>query len=284
MEAQELDLAALRRVYGRPGSRWFYTRVARNARHWGWTEPGQSKWRLWRAQRQLEDVLGRKLALPAGSRVLDAGCGAGVVARAMATRFGLLVTGVDVLDFHLAEARRLSARAALDGRTVFHWGDYHELPFSDEEFDGAYSMETLVHSYRPARALAELHRVLRPGGRLVLLGPMSTGPLEELPPMARALLEPYLDAMAMTGARLYHAGNLPQLLAEAGFEVEEALDATPYYTPTTEAVHAYFRLPWEVLRRLGDPARWLNLRSTVEMYDVREYVAWYVHTAVKPAR
>ncbi|MGW2870045.1 hypothetical protein [Kitasatospora sp. NPDC001225] len=46
MSAQGLDLAGLRRVYGRAGSRWFYTRVARNARHWGWTEPGQSKWRL----------------------------------------------------------------------------------------------------------------------------------------------------------------------------------------------------------------------------------------------
>ncbi|MBD0691898.1 class I SAM-dependent methyltransferase [Streptomyces sp. CBMA123] len=284
MGAQELDLTALRRVYGNAGSRWFYTRVARNARHWGWTEPGQSKWRLWRAQRQLEDVLGRKLALPAGARVLDAGCGAGVVARAMAARFGLLVTGVDVLDFHVAEARRLSADAALADRTAFSCGDFHELPFPEGTFDGAYSMETLVHSYRPARALAEFHRVLRPGGRLVLLGPMSTGPLEELPSSARALLEPYLDAMAMTGARLYHAGNLAQLLAGAGFEVEEALDATPHYLPTTEAVHAYFRLPWELLRRVGDPARWLNLRSTVEMYAVREHIAWYVHTAVKPPR
>ncbi|MFI8459226.1 methyltransferase domain-containing protein [Kitasatospora sp. NPDC101447] len=284
MGAQQLDLTGLRRVYGRAGSRWFYTRVARNARHWGWTEPGQSKWRLWRAQQQLEDVLGRKLALPVGARVLDAGCGAGVVARAMAARFGLEVTGVDVLDFHLAEARRLSVRAALDDRTAFSWGDYHRLPFGDDEFDGAYSMETLVHSYDPPRALAEFHRVLRPGGRLVLLGPMSTVPLDELKPGARALLEPYLDAMTMTGAKLYHARNLPRLLADAGFEVEEALDATPYYTPTSEAVYAYFRLPWEVLRRFGDPAKWLNLRSTVEMYAVREYIAWYVHTAVKPAR
>ncbi|MFJ7911019.1 class I SAM-dependent methyltransferase [Kitasatospora sp. NPDC096204] len=284
MGAEGLDLAGLRRVYGRAGSRWFYTRVARNARHWGWTEPGQSKWRLWRAQRQLQDVLGRKLALPAGARVLDAGCGAGVVARAMAVRFGLEVTGVDVLDFHLAEARRLSARARMDGRTAFRFGDFHRLPFGDGEFDGAYSMETLVHSYDPSRALAELHRVLRPGGRLVLLGPMCTGPLEELEPAARALIEPFLDAMTMTGARIYHAGNLSRLLAGAGFEVEEALDGTPYYLPTSEAVHAYFRLPWELVRRFGDPAKWINLRSTVEMYAVREHVAWYVHTAVKPSR
>ncbi|MFF0415153.1 methyltransferase domain-containing protein [Kitasatospora sp. NPDC004745] len=293
MGAQELDLTGLRRVYGRTGSRLFYTRVARNARHWGWTEPGQSKWRLWRAQRQLEDVLGRKLALPAGASVLDAGCGAGVVARAMADRFGLAVTGVDVLDIHLAEARRLSARAAggsgarAGARAAappsFSWGDYHRLPFEDDTFDGAYSMETLVHSYDPPRALAEFHRVLRPGGRLVLLGPMSTVPLDELTPQARSVLEPYLDAMVFPGAKIYHARNMPQLLADAGFEVEEALDATPYYEPTSEAVYTYFRLPWAVLRRVGDPARWLNLRSTVEMYAVREYIAWYVHTAVKPA-
>ncbi|MFJ6621606.1 methyltransferase domain-containing protein [Kitasatospora sp. NPDC091335] len=284
MGVEGLDLTGLRRVYGQFGSRWFYTRVARNARHWGWTEPGQSKWRLWRAQRQLQDVLGRKLALSAGARVLDAGCGAGVVARAMAVRFGLRVTGVDVLDFHLAEAKRLSARARMGERTVFRWGDYHRLPFGDGEFDGVYSMETLVHSPDPSRALAEFHRVLRPGGRLVLLGPISVGPLGELEPRARALIESFLEAMTMTGAVIYHAGNLPRLLGEAGFEVEEALDATPYYTPTFEAVHAYFRLPWEVVRRFGDPAKWINLRSTVEMYGVREHVAWYVHTAVKPSR
>ncbi|MGW1176049.1 hypothetical protein ACWD4P_20320 [Kitasatospora sp. NPDC002543] len=113
---------------------------------------------------------------------------------------------------------------------------------------------------------------------------MSTGPVDELPARARAVLGPFLDAMAMNGARVHHAGDLPRLLGGAGFEVEEALDATPYCTPASEAVHARLRLPWEVVRRLGDPAKWLNLRSTVEMYAVREHVAWYVHTAVKPSR
>ncbi|MFI9329816.1 methyltransferase domain-containing protein [Kitasatospora sp. NPDC052868] len=283
MVTEELDLTGLRRVYGRPGSRLFYTMVARNARHWGWTEPGQSKWRCWRAQRRLEDVLGRKLALPAGSRVLDAGSGAGVVARAMASRFGLAVTGVDVLDFHVREARKLSARAALEGRTAFSWGDYHRLEFPDASFDGAYSMETLVHSYAPERALAEFHRVLRPGGRLVLLGPMSTVPLEEMRPGDRAVLERYLDDMVFPGAKRYHAGNLARLLTEAGFQVEEALDASANYAPTAEALYAYFRVPYALLRSWGPAEKWLNMRSVVEMYGVRQYIAWYVHTAVKPA-
>ncbi|MGW4892458.1 class I SAM-dependent methyltransferase [Kitasatospora sp. NPDC004240] len=282
MNGGELDLTGLRRVYGRPGSRLFYSLVCRRARHWGWTEPGQSRWRCWRAQRQLQDVLGRKLALPVGSSVLDAGCGSGVVARAMAARFGLVVTGVDVLDFHLRQARRLSARAALEERTRFSWGDYHDLDFPDGSFDGAYSMETLVHSYDPARALAEFHRVLRPGGRLVLLGPVGSPP-ETMTPQGRAVIERFLDDMSFPGAKQYHTGNLGQLLKSAGFQVEEELDATANYLPTAHALHAYFRVPYTALKAVGQADRWLNLRSVVEMYHVREYVSWFVHTAVKPA-
>ncbi|MFJ8473213.1 class I SAM-dependent methyltransferase [Kitasatospora sp. NPDC094011] len=267
MSTQELDLAELRRMYGQGG--WLYTLVSGGGTlHWGWTEPGQSKWRLWRAQRQLEDVLGRKLALPTGARVLDAGCGAGVVAQAMAARFGLEVAGVDVLDFLLDRARRSSARAKPTDRTTFRWGDFHQLPFDDGEFDGGYAMEALVHSYDPPRALAEFHRVLRPGGRLVLLGPMSTGPLEG----------------AADPDRSCHAGSLPGLLAAAGFEVEEAFDATRYYRPTTEALHAFLRLPWELVRRFGDPEKWLNIRTIMELYAARDTTGWYVHTAVKPSR
>ncbi|MFD5087785.1 class I SAM-dependent methyltransferase [Kitasatospora sp. NPDC058406] len=277
----ELDLTGLRRVYGRPGHRLFYALVCRNARHWGWTEPGQSKWRCWQAQRRLEAVLGRKLALPPGSRVLDAGAGSGVVARRLAGRLGLRITGVDVLDFHVREARRLSALAALEERTTFSWGDFHELDYPDGSFDGVYSMETLCHSYDPARALAEFHRLLRPGGRLVLLGPVGF-PAAEVPADKRALLEPYLDAMTMVGAKRYDTRSLGGLITDAGFRIEEELDASSYYRPTTEALYAYFRIPYAVLRRFGATEQWLALRSTVEMYALRDHIAWLVHTAVKP--
>ncbi len=276
----ELDLGGLRRVYGTVGHRAFYTLVCRRARHWGWTEPGQSKWRCWRAQRQLEGVLGRKLALPHNSRVLDAGSGSGVVARQMAARFGLRITGVDIMDFHVREARRLSARAALEDRTTFAWGDFHDLEYPDASFDGVYSMETLCHAYDPARALAEFHRLLRPGGRLVLLGPAAV-PRDEMPDPQHALLEPYLDAMVLPGARRYTTRTIGGLITGAGFRLEEELDATPYYLPTTEALYAYFRVPYAALRRLGVTEQWLGLRSTVEMYELRHHVAWMVHTAVK---
>ncbi|WP_078897022.1 class I SAM-dependent methyltransferase [Streptomyces sp. NRRL S-495] len=201
-------------------------------------------------------------------------------ARQLAARFGLRVTGVDLMDFHIREARRLSARAALEDRTAFAWGDFHELDLPAGSFDGVYSMETLCHAHDPARALAEFHRLLRPGGRLVLLGPAAV-PRAEMPGTQQALLDPYLDAMVLPGARRYTTRTLGGLVTGAGFRLEEELDATRYYLPTTEALYGYFRLPYAVLRRLGATEHWLGLRSTVEMYELRHHVAWMVHTAVK---
>ncbi|MEV7602718.1 methyltransferase domain-containing protein [Kitasatospora sp. NPDC089797] len=281
MTTEELDLAGLRRMY--TGNCWLSTLTADDALHWGWTEPGQSKWRLRRAQRQAEDVLGRKLALPPGARVLDVGCGTGAVARTMAGRFGLTVTGIDILEDLLARARRAGTPHAAAHRVTFRCGDFHQLPFEEGGFDGLYSMEAFPHSYDPPRALGEFHRVLRPGGRLVLLGPVRREPGRDgtgEPPVPG----PRPGARVPAGMRVGPADGLSRLLAEAGFEVEEALDATRHYRPTTEALHAVLRLPWAALRRFGSPDRWLNIRTVRERYDAREVTGWYVHTAVKPSR
>jgi sterol 24-C-methyltransferase len=281
MASKQLDLAGLRRAYGRPGSRLFYTLVAKNARHWGWTRPGQSRWRLWRAHRQLEGVLGEKLSLPAGALVLDAGCGSGVVARTVASRFGLRVIGVDVLDVNVRQARRINARAARGARTQFLRGDYHYLDFPDATFDGAYFMETLVHAHDVEQVLAEVFRLLRPGGRLVLLGPSSV-PLDEMTAEARALVEPYIEDMSCHGLKQYNTGDLEHMLRKAGFHVDEVLDATDNYLPTTIALYQLFCIPYLVIGTLGSTKRWLNIRSVVETYRVRKYISHCIHTATKP--
>jgi SAM-dependent methyltransferase len=100
-------------------------------------------------------------AVVAGSRVLDVGCGPGVVCGLAAER-GALPTGVDVAPGMLAEARRRHP-----GLT-FVEADAVALPFEDGAFDACVGNFVLNHLPAPEAAAAELARVLAPGGSLAL--------------------------------------------------------------------------------------------------------------------
>ena len=95
--------------------------------------------------------------LPPG-RVLDAPCGDGTLARELSAR-GWRVCGADIAPVHL------------DGVTSLRLDLDQPLPFSDGAFDAVVSLEGIEHLLSPARCLAELCRVLRPGGRLVVTTP-----------------------------------------------------------------------------------------------------------------
>jgi len=94
-----------------------------------------------------------------GVRVLDVATGPGYVAAA-AVRRGASVVGIDFSEAMLAEAR--GHHPGIDFRS----GDAEALPFPEASFDAVVMSFGLLHLARPDQALAEAHRVLRPGGRL----------------------------------------------------------------------------------------------------------------------
>ena len=94
-----------------------------------------------------------------GVRMLDVATGPGYVAAAAAQR-GAAVVGVDFSTAMLAEARR--SHPGID----FQAGNAEELSFPDASFDAVVMSFGLLHLARPDQALAEAHRVLRPGGRV----------------------------------------------------------------------------------------------------------------------
>jgi SAM-dependent methyltransferase len=99
----------------------------------------------------------------AGDGVLDVGCGTGVVA-VTAARLGARVTGLDLTPELLERARENAtlAQVSID----FHEGDVEQLPFDDSEFDVVLSQYGHMFAPRPDVAIAEMLRVLRPGGTI----------------------------------------------------------------------------------------------------------------------
>ncbi|MEV8319594.1 class I SAM-dependent methyltransferase [Streptomyces sp. NPDC059900] len=99
-----------------------------------------------------------------GMNVLDAGCGPGVIAAAVADRGrGITVTGVDIGSHRVAEARR-----NLGGKGTAVEADVRHLPFADDAFDLGYCRLMLQFVPDVEAAVRELCRVIRPGGTIVL--------------------------------------------------------------------------------------------------------------------
>jgi 2-polyprenyl-3-methyl-5-hydroxy-6-metoxy-1,4-benzoquinol methylase len=101
----------------------------------------------------------------AGLRVLEIGCGRGAFAGYLAD------LGADVVAADFSPAAVALAGELLDGRGEARVEDIQQLPFADGAFDLVISLETLEHVPDPSRGLAELVRVTRPGGRLIVTTP-----------------------------------------------------------------------------------------------------------------
>jgi SAM-dependent methyltransferase len=152
-----------------------------------------------------------------GTRLLDAGCGAGG-ASLLAAQRGALVNGVDACEALLAIARRRLP----DGD--FRVGDLETLPYAGSTFDVVIAADVLPYTAEPAAALRELARVSQRGARLVAAIQVEPDPvqqaialaLRELLPAGCTGLEPFalsgpgvLDALvAGTGLRVLAAGEV----------------------------------------------------------------------------
>ncbi len=101
--------------------------------------------------------------------VLDVACGTGAISLALARRYGCAVVGIDQSVEMLAEGRRRVVAAGLEARVRLEEGRAETLDFPDATFDALTSGYLLRYVADPAATLAELARVVRPGGRIAAL-------------------------------------------------------------------------------------------------------------------
>ena len=242
------------------------------------------------AQVRLRRRFLRFVPIRAGARVLEIGCGTGVVLRDLMALVGTRgeVTGLDPSRTMLERARVLS-RGAGRGRLRLRSGDGNDLPFASGRFDVALAITVILHVADPLRVVKELTRVTRPGGR-VGLQDQDFGLVGAAHP-DRALTDRILDGVA---ARIYeepYSGRrLPGLLREAGLEQVRVLADVYQDTALTAFSRAFLERRAENAVRFGivdapTAERWLD--------GFNEYLAcgafvltmnYFGAVGVKPAR
>jgi SAM-dependent methyltransferase len=130
--------------------------------------------------RQMLDVLvgvaGEYRTLGSGDTVLDVGCGLGGPGRFLVDRFGCSVVGIDVLPLRVEIAQALTDLTKLGDRITYHVADASDLPVEDDSVDEVWMLDVALHIRDKRSLFAEIARVLRPGGLLVMHDQMAPIP------------------------------------------------------------------------------------------------------------
>jgi len=100
--------------------------------------------------------------------ILDVGCGVGGSTRRLSHETDCRVTGIDLSDEYIDAAERLTQLLNMQERVKFHAASALELPFDDNTFDGAWSIQMNMNIEDKLLWLKKVYRVLKPGGRAVL--------------------------------------------------------------------------------------------------------------------
>lgn len=179
------------------------------------------------------------LGVGPGDRVLDVGCGPGTASFAALGLGAARVVGVDFAVGMVAAARRA---AGGDPRAMFLGADARALPVADGAFDVALSSFGVIFAPDPPRAVREMGRALRPGGRGGILAWPRSGTLAEFYEIVARQVEP------APGAHDPFAWGDPaqaaRWFAEAFRRVEHRTIAVPFEAPSVEE-------GWRILRSAG---------------------------------
>lgn len=232
-----------------------------------------------------------------GERVLDVACGTGIVARQAAPLVGTdgQVVALDMNPAMLAVARNLSAPAG--AAITWQEGNAMALPFSDGGFDVALCQHGLPFFLDRAAAVREMHRVLAPGGRavVIVLQALALHPVFEslMESVARQLALPV--SAVMTPFSLCDSEELRALFTGAGFRnVDVVAESTTVRFPDPESfvplavTSSAAAVP--AFAQLEAPARaallatvGIEVASTIRKYQDADTVSFPMHAHVAVA-
>ncbi len=184
---------------------------------------GQDSW----LTREEQDLLVSWLGLTPESALLDVACGSGGPTLRIARATGCRVHGVDAHPQAIEQAKARAIEEQMEEVSQFHRLDAAtRMPFADQSFDAVICVDAVNHLPDRPRVLAEWHRLLRSGGRLVFTDPVVvTGPLTNDEIAIRSSIGFFL---------FVPSGADERMLEQAGFEIVHVTDRTENMAVTAE--------------------------------------------------
>lgn len=166
----------------------------------------------------LVGLLHSDTSYPAGSTVLEAGCGVGAQTVTLARNSpGARFSSIDISEASLGQARARAEAAGL-ANVEFRQADVFDLPYAPASFDHVFVCFVLEHLARPAQALARLKSVLRPGGSITVIeGDHGSAYFHPDSAAARQAIDCLVELQRRAGGNAMIGRQVYPLLLDAGF-------------------------------------------------------------------
>ncbi|HML02649.1 MAG TPA: methyltransferase domain-containing protein [Candidatus Bathyarchaeia archaeon] len=219
------------------------------------------------AQSLMQDLIGEKVHLQRSDRVLDAGCGQGVVTVYLAERYGCRIEGITVLEFETEEAINLARKHDVSDLVDFSLMDYADMTFSDASFDAVYTMESLSHAVDVKKALSELFRVLKNKGKIALFE-YTIADDNAFSESEMEVLDRIINLSAMDGLKQFRHDKFSFVMKDVGFQDVKIENITENVEPSLRRLRNYAFIPYYFAKLVGKEKNHPNRTAAVEFYEM----------------
>ncbi|KAI3916092.1 hypothetical protein MKW98_004533 [Papaver atlanticum] len=248
---------------------------------WGWGQsfhfspsiPGKSHKD---ATRLHEEMAVDLINVKSGDKILDVGCGVGGPMRAIASHSKANVVGITINEYQVKRAKAHNQKAGLDSLCEVVCGNFLKMPFGDNTFDGAYSIEATCHAPKLEEVYSEIFRVLKPGSMYVSYEWVTTDKYVGENSEHVEIIQGIERGDALPGLRSYD--EISQIAKKVGFEIVKEKDlarppSNPWWTRLKMGRFAYWRnhVVVTVLSALG-----IAPKGTVDVHEMLFVTADYL--------
>jgi len=218
-----------------------------------------------------EYYLASRIQAKPGQLLLDVGCGVGGPLRNIARFTQAKVVGVNNNEYQCKRAERLNEKAGLKHLSEIVKGDFMNLPFNDNHFDGVYAIEATCHSSDRVKTFSNIFRVLKEGGYFGVYEWGMTDKYDAKSELHRKIKHgiEYGNSLPI----LVHINEIIENARQAGFEVLEAFDVAETAKTSGQDVgwHSTLKGGWQSVNgiRMSKPGRFVTQNMVTVLEKLR---------------
>ncbi|MBE9467389.1 MAG: methyltransferase domain-containing protein [Bacteroidetes bacterium] len=226
-------------------------------------------------------ILAKTINIKSTDFVLDAGCGVGGSSIYLSKKFNCHVCGITLSKKQVADASQAAKQHGVADLVNFSVADFHNTSFENNSFDVVWFVESFCHSDNPNKLLMEMHRILKPNGRIIIADAFLSK--KNYNEKNKLILKKWLNSWAVNSVP--NISTVNQALLDNGFEKIKIFDYSKKISRSSFLLYFYanLALAYGQLRRLigksygnnitikntiGAKFQYLALRKKLWQYNV----------------